>query len=880
MDLASLEKGKRAAEDAIEAELVSAKKQKVAENVAEITTDTIEIQKKVDTSSLADDCCSKPEHCIEGKVSGVDLHIVSVLEEKINFLEEDTVAAEEGHIAAAVEIDEPNYDVDSCFRGETNLSEDVPAAISLSENDPTAPQKKREESSKDFVVSYEDAASLNGDVTTGNLSSLPPSTVESLVSVEEKDDSRIYEFDSAHETDNDDNVDTAQEEDITNEELELDDETSSSDDDLQTPTTPTEQTSGGKTLYVGNLSFSVEQEDVENFFKDAGEVVQIRFAMNFDETFKGYGYVEFASAEAAEKALCELNGKELLRRRVRLDFLKERGSFTRYNGCQGTESFPKEGNAQGRTVFVRGFSKSKCQPEIMKSLEEHFSSCGEVSKVSVPKDQDGCARGIAYIEFKERDAFIRALALHGSEFKEGIMSVIEARPRGDSHNSVGSSRCCESERIGGRHGWNNFGGRSGLQDFRGRSGIRETGAWSGAGFGGQLNGRGASSHSSGRGVWEHSNGRHATRGSNGRGPSCESSVGGVWGDSNGRGAWGNSRVFNGRGAPCNTGGRRRDWVVFNGRGWGNSSGRGGWGNSSGGGAWADSSAMGASHNSSGRGAWRDSSDRGVWSNSSPIGASRNSSGGGAWGNSSDRGVWGNSNATGASRSSSERGAWGDSCGRGVWGNSTARGALRGSSGRGSWWGGSSDRGASPGSSGRGSWWGGSSDRGASPGSSGRGSWWGGSSDRGASCGSSGRGFWGGSSERGASRSSSGRGLWDGSSDRGASRGSSGRGVWGNSSGRSGGWSNSRGRGDWGASSGRSGGWSNSRGRGVWPESSGRGILGSYTGGKEVGGSGVCIGGGGGGQETLTDPSIASPEAPIGNNTSLNNEGEVGDQMIN
>lgn len=146
------------------------------------------------------------------------MHIVSVLEEKINVLEEDTVAAE-GHIAAAVEIDEPNYDIDSCFRGETNLYEDVPAAISLSENDPTAPQKKREESSKDFVVSYEDAAFL--------------STVESLVSVEEKDGLRIYEFDSAHETNNDDNVDTVQEEDMTNQEPELDDDSSSSDDDVR-----------------------------------------------------------------------------------------------------------------------------------------------------------------------------------------------------------------------------------------------------------------------------------------------------------------------------------------------------------------------------------------------------------------------------------------------------------------------------------------------------------------------------------------------------------------------------------------------------------------------------------------------------------------------
>lgn len=39
----------------------------------------------------------------------------------------------------------------------------------------------------------------------------------------------------------------------------------------------------------------------ENFFKDAGEVADVRFASDPDGRFKGFGHVEFATAEAAQK---------------------------------------------------------------------------------------------------------------------------------------------------------------------------------------------------------------------------------------------------------------------------------------------------------------------------------------------------------------------------------------------------------------------------------------------------------------------------------------------------------------------------------------------------------------------------------------------------
>lgn len=189
------------------------------------------------------------------KASGEDVHVVPVLEDKINALEEDSgeakkkpvVASKEGHIAAAFQIDEPNNDADSCFQDATSLDEDVPVAIkvpaSLSKEDPATPPKKKDESSQDAEVSSQDAAFLDEDVTAANLSPPPLSTEKSSVSIQKKDDSRIHEFDS-HVINNDDNVDTAKEDppgptekdtvvDETNEELESDDEISRSDDDVR-----------------------------------------------------------------------------------------------------------------------------------------------------------------------------------------------------------------------------------------------------------------------------------------------------------------------------------------------------------------------------------------------------------------------------------------------------------------------------------------------------------------------------------------------------------------------------------------------------------------------------------------------------------------------
>jgi cold-inducible RNA-binding protein len=63
-------------------------------------------------------------------------------------------------------------------------------------------------------------------------------------------------------------------------------------------------------LYVGNLTFDVDNKGLESLFAPYGEVASAN-VINDRETgrSRGFGFVEMVSKEAAESAISALNGK-------------------------------------------------------------------------------------------------------------------------------------------------------------------------------------------------------------------------------------------------------------------------------------------------------------------------------------------------------------------------------------------------------------------------------------------------------------------------------------------------------------------------------------------------------------------------------------------
>nr|XP_011463445.1 PREDICTED: nucleolin 1 isoform X5 [Fragaria vesca subsp. vesca] len=240
----------------------------------------------------------------------------------------------------------------------------------------------------------------------------------------------------------------------------------------KTPATP--ETSGSKTLFAGNLSYNIEQKDVVEFFKNVGQVVDVRLSSDADGNFKGYGHVEFATAEEAQKAV-GLNGSDLFGRPIRLDLARERGergAYTPHSGKEGN-SYQRGGQGQSQTIFVRGFDTTQGEDEIRSALQSHFGSCGDITRVSIPKDYDtGAPKGMAYMDFTDADALNKALEFDNSDLGNGCyLSVQPAKPRGDftSERPGGGRRGGGRFDSGGRRGGRDSGGRRGGRGGRGPS---------------------------------------------------------------------------------------------------------------------------------------------------------------------------------------------------------------------------------------------------------------------------------------------------------------------------------------------------------------------------------------------------------------------------
>ena len=65
-------------------------------------------------------------------------------------------------------------------------------------------------------------------------------------------------------------------------------------------------------LYVGNLSYSTRDEDLQQQFSQYGQVTSAKVMMDRDSgRSKGFGFVEMGSASDAQKAIQAANGQTI-----------------------------------------------------------------------------------------------------------------------------------------------------------------------------------------------------------------------------------------------------------------------------------------------------------------------------------------------------------------------------------------------------------------------------------------------------------------------------------------------------------------------------------------------------------------------------------------
>lgn len=252
-------------------------------------------------------------------------------------------------------------------------------------------------------------------------------------------------------------------------------------------------------LYVGGISWNVDEDWLTREFEEFGTVAGVRIITDRETgKSKGFGYVEFRNAEDAGKALEAKNGADLDGRYLKVDFAQPRGDSNATPQQRTFDRAQKFGDQQAKTptstLFVGNVSFD-ATPEV---LTEWFEEHGTINGIRLPTDRDtGAPKGFGYIEYSSVDEAKAALeALNGTEISGRAVRLDYAAQRDNNDGGRGGGGRGFGDRGGRGRGGFDRGGRGG---GRGRGGFDRGGRGGGRGRGSSDRGRGFTTNRGGFG---------------------------------------------------------------------------------------------------------------------------------------------------------------------------------------------------------------------------------------------------------------------------------------------------------------------------------------------------------------------------------------------
>lgn len=255
--------------------------------------------------------------------------------------------------------------------------------------------------------------------------------------------------------------------------------------------------SQGKNLFVGSLSWGVDEEWLTREFEEFGDLTGVRVITDRDTgRSKGFGYVEYANAADAAKAHAAKQGAELDGRKINIDFATSRTSSDPKDKFQSrAKTYGDQPSDPTDTLWVGNISFQVDQDQISAAFQDY----GTIMGVRLPTDREtGAPKGFGYVTYSSVDEAKAAFdAMQGADLAGRSLRLDFSQPRpnnGDSPARGGRGGGGRGGRGGfGDRGRGSFGGRGG-----GRGGFGDRGG-RGGGRGGSRGGRGGSTNRGGFG---------------------------------------------------------------------------------------------------------------------------------------------------------------------------------------------------------------------------------------------------------------------------------------------------------------------------------------------------------------------------------------------
>jgi len=157
---------------------------------------------------------------------------------------------------------------------------------------------------------------------------------------------------------------------------------------------PAARKSGKGNIFIKNLDKSIDHKTLFDTFSQFGQILSCKIELDENNQSKGYGYIQFALQEQAEKSIAKVNNMMLAGKKVYV------GPFVSHK-----ERLAANSAKQFTNVYVKNLSEH-IDEEKLKSLFEKY---GSLKNCIIMRDEKGTSKGFGFVNFDDPDVAEKAV---------------------------------------------------------------------------------------------------------------------------------------------------------------------------------------------------------------------------------------------------------------------------------------------------------------------------------------------------------------------------------------------------------------------------------------------------------------------------------------
>lgn len=187
---------------------------------------------------------------------------------------------------------------------------------------------------------------------------------------------------------------------------------------------PALRKTGQGNIFIKNLDDAIDNKALHDTFAAFGNVLSCKVATDEQGRSKGYGFVHYETAEAAETAIKAVNGMLLNDKKVYVGHHISR---------KERQSKLDEMKAQFTNLYIKNLDLEVTQEE----FEELFNRYGGVTSAVIQVDEEGKSKGFGFVNYESHEEAQRAVDnLHDIEINGKKLFVSRAQKKAEREEEL------------------------------------------------------------------------------------------------------------------------------------------------------------------------------------------------------------------------------------------------------------------------------------------------------------------------------------------------------------------------------------------------------------------------------------------------------------